>query len=269
MAGRELMPTNDLVSIVTAVRNGEKYLEKTILSVLGQTHKNTELIVIDGGSTDGTLDIIKKYQDKIVYWISEPDRGMYDAINKGLKRAGGNYIAYLNSDDLYFPDTVGRAVAFFAEDKNTYMVYGDCDFIDADGNLLYKYRYPDFHWEKFVALDWMSIPQPTVFWRREVHDIIGFLDPTYKMAGDFEFFSRIGRRLRVSHLRKPLAQFRIHGDSLSAKGMETNRQEVKRMRDELGLGNVVKRNLNKYSREIQIKAMNFPLMAKKILGMIG
>lgn len=263
------MSSENLVSIVTAVRNGEKYLERTIQSVLCQTHGKTELIVIDGGSKDATLDIIRKYENRISYWISEPDNGMYDAINKGIKKANGAYLAYLNSDDVYNPDTVAAALEVFKANSDTSMIYGDCDFIDGEDKFLYRYRYPDFDWNKFVALNWMSIPQPTVFWKREIHEKCGYLDPSYKMVGDFEFFSRVGKEFKIMHVRKPLARFRIHGESLSAKGAETNRQEVKRMRESLGLEMGMWQNLARFSRELEIKAMNFPLMAKKLMGIIG
>jgi glycosyltransferase involved in cell wall biosynthesis len=260
------MVENELVSIVTVVRNGEKYLEQTILSVLGQTYKNVELIVIDGGSTDGTLEIIRKYESRLAYWISEPDKGMYDAINKGIKRAKGRYLAYLNSDDLYFPDTVAASVEFFRSSAETYMLFGDCDYIDGAGKFLYRYRYPAFKWRKFVSMNWMTMPQPTVFWRREVHETCGYLDPSYRMAGDFEFFSRVGRKYRVSHTGKALARFRVHGESLTAKGQALNRMEVERMRVSLGVPEGLGQAFHRYSGEAFIKTLNFPLMARKLLG---
>ena len=106
-----------LVSIITPCLNSAKFIERTINSVLNQSYKNIEYIIIDGGSVDGTVDIIKKYEDKLSYWLSEPDGGMYCAINKGMRIAKGEIVGYLNSDDAYYPDTLKKVISFFCKKK--------------------------------------------------------------------------------------------------------------------------------------------------------
>lgn len=256
------------VSVITAVRNGAKYLERTIRSVLEQDHGDIEYIVMDGQSTDGTLEIIRKYEDRLAHWSSGPDAGMYDAINKGLHKATGRYLAYLNADDLYLPHTVSAAVRRFRNQPECDLLYGDCDFIDAEDRPLYTYRYPAFRWDRFVSLDWMSIPQPTVFWRREVHDRCGYFDQTYRMAGDFEFFARASRSRKVAHVGQVLARFRLHGESLSARGAELNRKERARMIESMGLGRGLGWHFHRFWGAAYIRMMNAPLMAKKALGMV-
>ena len=107
---------NSLISVITVSYNAVSTIEQTILSVINQTYSNIEYIIIDGGSTDGTIDIIRRYEDKIAYWVSEPDRGIYDAMNKGASKANGEYIAFLNSDDWYELDAVS-IIAQFADGK--------------------------------------------------------------------------------------------------------------------------------------------------------
>ena len=122
-----------LITVVTVVRNGEKTLEKTILSVINQTYKNVEYIIVDGASTDGTLEVIKKHEDRISYWISEPDKGIYDAMNKGIDLATGDYIALLNSDDWYEKDTC-EIIANKINEGRADIYYGMVRVIDKQTN---------------------------------------------------------------------------------------------------------------------------------------
>lgn len=215
-----------LVSIVTPVFNGKLYLEQTIQSVIGQTYDNIEYIVIDGGSTDGSCELIKKYEDKLAYWISESDSGMYDAINKGLKVASGDILAYLNSDDLYHPDSVKIAVEYFQNHSDIELIYGNCDFIGSRGEFLYTYYYPKFKMEAFIVMNTSIIPQQTTFWRSRIHEKIGYFDTTLKMCGDFDFYAKAGKHCRINHIKKNLAKFRIHGASLTSLQGYRNKEEV-------------------------------------------
>lgn len=253
-----------LVSIVTPVFNGKKYLDKTIQSVLGQSYDNIEYIVIDGGSTDGSLEIIKEYEHQIDYWLSESDSGMYEAINKGIKAASGDILAYLNSDDLYYPDTVKIAVEYFQKNPGAELIYGNCDFIGSKGEFLYAYHYPKFKWEHFILLDTSSIPQQTTFWRRQIHKKTGYFDTTLKMCGDFDFYAKAGKCCRFDQVKRSLAKFRIHGDSLTAVQEYRNKGEV---------GIIHKRYLNSHGAYVlflkhwirfYIKLLNLPVMLKKV-----
>lgn len=124
-----------LVSVVTVCLNSEKYLEETIESVLGQTYEKIEYIIVDGGSGDGTLDIIRRYQDRIAYWLSEPDGGIFDAMNKGISLSTGELVGLINSDDRYFPYTVEEVVRVSGEDPGAQVYYGSMHIIDREGRF--------------------------------------------------------------------------------------------------------------------------------------
>lgn len=171
-----------LVSIITIVFNGSKSIERTITSVLGQRYSNIEYILIDGGSTDGTIDIIKKYDNKIAYWISEPDKGIPDAFNKGLVRAKGTIIGFLNADDWYNEDTIDQVVPHF---QNYPVVYGDVQFWDK-GQM--KERTYGNHSK--LALG-MTIAHPAVFVKKEVYDKYGLFNLNFRIAMDYEFIARL------------------------------------------------------------------------------
>lgn len=253
-----------LVSIITPVFNGKAYLEQTIQSVLGQTYDNIEYIVIDGGSTDGSLELIQKYDDQLDYWLSEPDSGMYDAINKGLKTAAGDIFAYLNSDDLYHPDSVKSAVEYFWKHPGADMIYGHCDFLGPNGEFLYHYHYPRFKFKSFVAMNTSTIPQQTTFWRGAIHKKIGYFDTALKMCGDFDFYAKAGKSCRVDHTKKNLARFRIHEASLTSRQGYRNQGEVdlihKRYCRTSGIPLIFLRNW----MDVKLKLLNIPTMFRKI-----
>lgn len=253
-----------LVSIITPVFNGRLFLDETIRSVLGQTYRNIEYIIIDGGSTDGTLEIIEKYKDQLDYWLSEKDSGMYEAVNKGLKIASGDILAYLNSDDLYYPDAVKTAVQHFEEHSGSDLIYGNCDFIGPQGELLYTYRYPDFRWRFFISSNTSSIPQLTTFWRSAIHKKLGYFDADLKMCGDFDFFAKVGKCCRIEHLHKILAQSRIHNVSLTSLQGYRNKREVKLIRSRYIKLGEIQRIFLSFCLNFQIKALNLSAMFKKI-----
>jgi len=254
-----------LVSIVTPSYNQAQFLEKTILSVLNQNYPSLEYIIIDGGSTNGSIEIIKKYQKYLTYWISEKDEGMYDAINKGLKIASGDFLAYLNSDDLYLPNTVQTVVDYFQSHPDISLIYGDCNFIDSEGRFLYSYHYPAFKWDRFIVLNWSSIPQQATFWRRDIHKKIGYFNPEFKMAGDFEFYARVGKHFQIDHLKKVLATYRLHKKSLSSTWQDKNQEEVERIHQRYGISDGFGTICLRFLVELQIKLLNLPLMIKKLL----
>jgi glycosyltransferase involved in cell wall biosynthesis len=215
-----------LVSIVTPTFNSAPYLRQTLDSVAGQSYRPIEHIVVDGGSTDDTLRIVKEYPH--IRWISEPDNGMYDAINKGLRMATGTILAYLNGDDLYFSDTVERVVARFAGCPDAGLVFGYCRYIDPEGKELFVRRYPEFNWRLYSVLDGSTIPQQSTFWRRQVMEAAGYFDATFRMAGDFEFFVRAGKTWSVRRIGgAPLAQFRFHPGMQTINGKAINDAEIK------------------------------------------
>ena len=150
-----------LVSIITPSYNQAQYLDDTIQSVLRQDYSNLEYIVVDGGSTDGSQEIIAKYKDKLAWSVSEPDQGQADAINKGFRKAKGEIIAWLNSDDLYLPGVISSAVAAFQNNPDAGLIYGDAVSADADGKLLNELRFS--RWQTLDLLQFKVLCQPAVF----------------------------------------------------------------------------------------------------------
>ena len=215
-----------LVTVITPCRNSVAYIEQTILSVINQTYRNVEFIIVDGGSTDGTLDIVKKYEKSIQCTISEPDEGMYQAINKGLRRATGDIIAYLNSDDLYYPETLAKVVHCFYLHSAADLIYGKLDFINHASCRIFTLSYPTFNPKYFPLVNYCMIGQPASFWRASLLARVGAFDETLKMASDFDFYIRAGRCGKLLFLSDTLAAFRIHGGSLTQTQNERAQAEV-------------------------------------------
>ena len=196
-----------MVSIVTPSYNKGSFIEETILSVKNQTYPHIEHIVVDGGSTDETLDILRRYADSLI-WISEPDEGQSDAINKGWRMSKGEILAYLNTDDTYMPWAVQTAVEFLNNNPDIGMVYGDCNLIDEHGKVIGKFHAKDFESGEML---WgpCVVPQQAAFLRRVVLDEVGYLDINLHMAMDLDLWIRIGLKFKVKHIPQVLASFRI------------------------------------------------------------
>jgi len=252
-----------LVSIVTPVLNGNTYFEQTILSVLGQTYDNIEYIIIDGSSTDGSLETIKKYADKIEYWLSEADSTMYDAVNKGLKVASGDILAYLCSDDLYYPDTVQIVVDHFQKYPNAELVYGNCDFIGPKGEIIYKYRFPRYRWQQYICFSCSSLAEPATFWRSSIHKKIGYFDTSFRYAADFDFYAKAGKYCCFSRIKKTIARYRMHASAITAKFREKIKQETDIVRQKYVRINKLYQFILRIWLHLKIKSLNLPVMLKK------
>jgi glycosyltransferase involved in cell wall biosynthesis len=183
------MPTLPCVSIITPSYNQAQFLEQTIRSVLDQNYPNLEYWVIDGGSTDGSLEIIQKYAGQLAGWVSEPDRGQAEGINKGLARATGDIVAWLNSDDLYYPGAVQAAVEALAANPQTSFVFSDVESIDDAGKPFHRMRYG--HWGLADLMRFRIIGQPAVFLRRTYLAQTGLLDPSYHYLLDHHLWLRL------------------------------------------------------------------------------
>lgn len=254
-----------LVSVITPNWNGARFLEDTILSVLGQSYQNVEYIVIDGGSIDGSNEIIERYKESISYFISERDNGMYEAVNKGMKRASGEIVAYLNSDDLYHKDTISKVVDIFQANPDVDFIFGDLHYIDDQSRKLYSMRFPSFNLTRFVNANYSLIGQPSAFWRRSLFDRIGFFDESLKMASDFDFFIRACSTSRSLHVRVILAAFRVHSDSLSSNQISLNQDEAKRIRSFYINKISNKWYLSAFVSDIMFKLFNWRSFGSKIL----
>jgi len=202
-----------LVSIITVVFNNSGYIRDTIESVLYQSYPLIEYIVIDGGSIDGTVDVIKEYQNKISVFISETDKGIYDGLNKGISLATGDVIAFLHSDDVYAHETViSNVVGFF--DNDTQGVYGDLVYTDkVDMSKVFRYwKSCDFS-PSLLSKGWMP-PHPTLFLRCEVYQKYGTFDTSFKIAGDYDFMLRILKdNIVVKYLPQVIYKMRVGGES--------------------------------------------------------
>lgn len=206
------MPAPPLVSIVTPSFNQAPYLEAAIRSVLEQDHPKVEYLVIDGGSTDGSVDVIKKFAPRLAYWVSEPDRGQTDAINKGFARAAGKYLAWLNADDRLLPVAVKEAVDYLEAHPEVGMVYGDADYIDSRGRVIG--RFPAAQTDHAaLRRGYVHIPQQASFWRRDLWRRVGPLDGSFTFAMDYDLWVRLAEITELKYLPRLWAQFRLHEDS--------------------------------------------------------
>jgi glycosyltransferase involved in cell wall biosynthesis len=205
------MDEQPLVSIITPSFNQAQFLEKTITSVLEQDYPSIEYLVIDGNSTDGSQAIIEKYAGRITWQVSEPDQGQAEAINKGLKRAKGEIVAWLNSDDYFLPGAVTRAVAAFHKHPSLSIVYGDVLAVDADGRQINKLNYHQM--DLIDLMKFNIIGQPSVFIRRDILNRIGFLDPSLRYLLDHQLWLRLAQQAPIQYLPEMLSAARFHSQS--------------------------------------------------------
>jgi len=197
-----------LVTIVTPSFNQASYIEFSLRSVLQQDYGAIEYLVVDGGSTDGSVEIIRKYADRLAWWVSEADSGQAEAINKGFLRAHGEVVAWLNSDDLYLPGAVTGAVRALQANPDLGMTYGNAITIDARGQALNQLVFPD--WDLANLMGYRIICQPAVFMRRSTLDQVGLLDSSYHFLLDHHLWLRIAARAPIAHVAEVWAAARHH-----------------------------------------------------------
>jgi glycosyltransferase involved in cell wall biosynthesis len=200
-----------LVSIITPSFNQSSYLEQTLLSVLGQDYPHIEYIVVDGGSTDASVGIIKKYEEKLAYWASEKDNGQADAINKGFARATGGIVAWLNSDDYYLPGTIRAAVNVLEEHPEIVLVYGNMLAVDEQGTTFNRLNYRQLTLDDLLCFQ--IIGQPAVFFRRSILERTGGLDPTFHFLLDHHLWIRLAQHGRILHADQVWAAARYHPEA--------------------------------------------------------
>lgn len=207
------------ISIVTPSYNQAHFIEQTIQSVLNQDYPNLEFLVIDGGSKDGTVETLKKYETFLT-WVSEPDSGQSNAINKGFKLVTGEIVAFLNSDDLYEPGVLHLVGNYFATHPEAMWLTGKCVNVDETGkeirSIIRKYKNFWLHWRNYHVLQVLNyISQPATFWRREALQKIGDLDESLHYAMDYDYWLRLGKYYPLHVFDGNLACFRIHRASKS------------------------------------------------------
>lgn len=211
------------ISIVTPSYNQGKYIERTIQSVLSQDLEGLEYMVMDGGSTDGTISILKRYENKYL-WVSEQDRGPSDAINKGFRLSSGPVLGWLNSDDIWYPGALKTVLAFLDKHPDVDVVYGDTNLIDEDDQFLEKYPTEDWDWGRLKETCFIS--QPASFFRRRVFDEFGPLAAGIRCM-DYEYWLRLGKNnVRFVHLPQLLAATRMHKEAFTVAGWVAWHAEV-------------------------------------------
>jgi glycosyltransferase involved in cell wall biosynthesis len=201
------------VSIIIPNYNCARFLEQTLQSVLSQTGPELEVIVVDGASTDGSVDIIRRHASRLAYWVSEKDRGQTDAINKGLLRSTGDIVNWINSDDLLVPGALERICRGFAERPEADFVYGDLQIINEAGELLQTR--PEISFSGFVQRYGGNVcAQPSTFFKRGSAERLGWLNPALHWSMDYEFYLRALNQQMVFHaVPEVVGQFRLHGGS--------------------------------------------------------
>jgi len=241
-----------LVSIVTPSYNQATFLEQTIQSVLSQEYPSIEYILVDGGSTDGSLEIIERYRQRFAWWVSEPDSGQAQAINKGLSRATGEFIAWLNSDDLYLAGAISQAVTALQDNPKLGFVFGDAITIDAADNPLSRLRFEDY--QLLDLIGFRIICQPAVFMRRSVLEQAGYLDESYHYLLDHQLWVRLARQAPFQHLPTIWAAARHHAAAKNVSQAAGFGQEAFRILDWMGADSELAPLVHAHQRRIQAGA---------------
>ncbi len=200
-----------LVSIITPSFNQAQFLEQTLRSVLDQDYPFMEYIVVDGASTDASVDIIRRYSDRLAWWSSEKDHGQGEAINKGIARAKGEIVGWINSDDYYLPHAISSAVTAFERNPDVAMVYGDMLAVDQHGATTNVLRYKQLSLEDLLCFQ--IIGQPAVFFRREVYEKVGGLDPNLHFMLDHQLWIRIAQQGKLLYVPQTWAAARYHSQA--------------------------------------------------------
>lgn len=199
-----------LVSIVTPSFNQARYIETTIRSVLEQEYPSIEYMAIDGGSTDGSVDLIQRYADRLAWWVSEKDQGQTDALNKGFSQAKGEIFAWLNSDDTYEPGAVAAAVKYLSDHPEIGMVYADTNFIDEKGRVIGSFPAAQTDYRR-LRQGYVHIPQQAAFFRADLWRQVGPLDPDFYFAMDYDLWVRLAKLAPFAYLPgQTWANFRLH-----------------------------------------------------------
>lgn len=222
------MPDFPRITVITPSYNQAAYLDRTIRSVLDQNYPNLEYIIIDGGSTDGSVDIIRRYVDQLAYWVSEPDGGQCDAINRGLLRATGEWVAWQNSDDIYYPSAFHDLADAAIKNPQATLIIADLMLIDEYDRPLRVNRYvkPNF---KALLAEGMLLANQAAFWRRDIQAGIGLLDEGLQCSFDYDWFLRLAEHGEGVHVNRIWGALRLHGEtktSLQAQRFQEENRKI-------------------------------------------
>jgi glycosyltransferase involved in cell wall biosynthesis len=219
------------LTIITPSYNQGKYLERTILSILNQNYPNLEYIIIDGGSQDESVDIIRKYEKYLAYWVSEKDRGQVDALNKGLARATGEWISFQNSDDVYFPDTFTIFQKAVQKHPTSDLVYGDLFMITPTDDVTEMLKTLPYSFQ-CQYIEGMQIHNQSLFFRKALVEKYGAFDPSYRFAFDYEFITRytVQADIEIRRIEGLAGALRVHEEAKSSTIAKVGREEHERVK---------------------------------------
>lgn len=199
-----------LISIITPSFNQARFIETTIRSVLDQDYPALEYIIVDGGSRDGSVDIIQRYSDRLAWWVSEPDKGQTDALNKGFSQAKGEILAWINSDDTYEPGALAAAAEYLIKHPEVGLIYADANFIDETGQKIGRFPAAQTDYNR-LRRGYVHIPQQAAFFRADLWRQVGPLDPDFYFAMDYDLWVRLARTAKLAYLPgQTWANFRLH-----------------------------------------------------------
>jgi glycosyltransferase len=234
-------------------------LEDCIMSVSNQTYKDIEYIIVDGGSTDGTIDIIKKYENKISRWISEPDSGIYDALNKGLKLATGDVIGFLHADDQYASDRVLERIAENITKHNVDSCYGDLEYVHRyNSEKVVRFWKSAPYKDNLMTSGWMP-PHPTFFAKKEIYDKFGYFDTNFKIAADYELMLRFIEKNSITthYIPEVFVKMRTGGMSNRSLGnlIRKSAEDYRaiKMHNIGGIGTLIRKNFSKVPQFLRVK----------------
>ncbi|UYQ92354.1 glycosyltransferase [Chitinophaga horti] len=224
------------VSIIVPVYNGALYIAETLDSIYNQSYKNIQLIVVDGASTDNTLEVVKAHKMKPHILISEKDKGMYDALRKGCEQATGDYMCYINSDDRLLPYTLEMVVQKFETEKCD-LVFGDVNYINEQGDVIFMYKGVNFGHKAIKEICRVPFAQQSSFWTRDMYLKTGGFDSSLKYVADSKFLLTIclNPSVKKAYIPKPLGEYRLHGASFSVSVTDKMIVEHGRVMQELDL----------------------------------
>ncbi len=218
------------ITVVTCSFNQARFIEDTLRSVIGQNYPRLEYIVVDGGSADGSQDIIRRYETHLAYWESEKDNGQGHALAKGFSRATGDILCWLCSDDLLEEGALREIGALFANDPNLMVVYGDTRFIDEQNRVTRHYK--TFPFNRWILLNTEQYtPQPSTFWRREIYHAVGGVNPNAKVIPDGELFLRFSERTKLKYVRRTWSRMRIYPGIMSITRYPEARARFEELRE--------------------------------------
>jgi glycosyltransferase involved in cell wall biosynthesis len=213
-----------VLSVVTPAYDSVRFVEETLESVAGLDIRH-EHIVIDGASTDGTVALLEGRMDPDLVWVSEPDRGQTHAVNKGLERARGELVGWLNADDAYIPDAVDRAAQWMLDHPEIDAVFGGMHIINERGDVRRRYQPGRYSWRRYLFMG-DYIPTPSIIFRRKLLDRVGVLDERYADAADYDFYLRLFHRARIERRPEALVRFRYHDASKSSRQVGVQLEEA-------------------------------------------